>query len=445
MAIILCRFLFPSNHMPDKTRVLIYSVLNCSRPSGAVVCSEDLFINIKNLSDTSLILVSSGFADDEHANAEFARKLGLEHCFLPLREAKSSSGRPESSAILTISQKILRALMQKYQYFYERLSLEQRHIDGAVMDIITSHKPDIVVINGIFSALCVPSAFSLNVVRCYIAHNNEIEIHRDFKLHAHDGHGMARRWFARHGNWISNIRFAKHVNRLYARCTGVIALASTDLPEGLPDRVKRAVLPPLLKESDLKWGYHGNRRVLFVGNISYFANRLAVEWICRKLAPELLQLDDTISIDIIGADTRHVPPDWRLSNINFLGSSDNKEVTRHMLSNDLFIAPTAQNYGAKLKLAECASHGTPFVATDSAMGGVPFLAGVPKIQLNLPNAAAHLLVEYINSPERLISLSRNVTERMKQARIDQAENWKSFINDLTDSARSHALEPSVFR
>jgi hypothetical protein len=198
----------------------------------------------------------------------------------------------------------------------------------------------------------------------------------------------------------------------------------------------QAVLPPILRERNQRWSYHGTKCALFLGNIAHFPNRLAIEWICNKLAPEMRRVDRHLAINIIGATAAQVPPEWRSSNINFLGTADSSEVVRQMTSTDLFIAPIANEYGAKMKLAECVAHGTPFVATRGAMSGLPFLDAIPRIALDEPSAAAHLIQELLRTPEALIKLSQSITLQAGQASEDQQAAWISILSRCLASRSS---------
>lgn len=369
-----------------------------------------------------LTLVTTERAAAEASNQEFAAQLGVEHRFIPLREEGVASG-------------VSGALMDKYYYLGERLCAEQRHIDIQLGELIADLSPDLIIVNGITVALCIPVAFSSIVPCCFITHNRETDIHRDFRRYALDAPGTASfrerlmRTLTRHCNMVSNYRFAHYMRQLYRQCAGVIALVPYDLPNGIPKNVKSMVVAPLIRKRDQRWTYRGTRSLLFVGNANYFANRLAIEWLRDQLAPELLLLDSRVAINIIGAG-HELASRKRNPNINFLGVADKNEVIRRMTSEDLLVVPTAQRYGAKLKLAEAAAHGMPFIASASAMGGLPFLGFMPQIALSAPAAAAHLILHHMDNPTLLVELSQRMVESLAQASRRQALQWAPFIRSM---------------
>jgi hypothetical protein len=113
--------------------------------------------------------------------------------------------------------------------------------------------------------------------------------------------------------------------------------------------------------------------------------------------------------------------------VSLMGYSTREEVVRQMISADLFIAPIANNFGAKLKLAECTSHGMPFMATPEAMSGLSFLRSMPEVDLEQPAAAARRVIELLDAPETLRQLSRSIAAQMEEARAVEADEWGSFL------------------
>lgn len=428
--------------MGASVKVMVFSLANFSLLHGGIMCSENLLKSIKRALDVDITLVTGGEADVEAGNNRFANEMGLRHRFLKLREETAAPTKSAQVGMSITLKELVAVLEEKYFYFWEQFSRKHAYLDQEVAKIAEEERPNLIILDGILSALCAPSTFLLGTPCCFVTHNHEVDIHRDFKLQGNPWgfclNSNALRWLAARLNWIPNLRFGRSVERLYKSCAGIIALIPGDLPNNLPAQVRTVVLPPLLEERSRRWAYQGRRSVLYVGNVGYFANRLAVEWICSRLAPELLRADQTVQVNIIGARPDDVPMEWRLKNINFLGYASKDEVVQHMLSDDLFIAPTSQTYGAKLKLAECASHGMPFAASNTAMGGLPFLTFIPNLDLSQPAVAAQVVVECLNDTKRLTTLSRDVTRVMQEQRVQQLIDLRAFIEDLM--AQQHSPE-----
>lgn len=417
-----------------KPKVIIFLLSNLSVMRGGVVWTRNLLENFAQIADMDFIVVSIGPSEVRAANEGFVKSVGFGHIFVPVRGVIHYGRRTRFERLATVARNLLNALRDKYYFLGEREARNQKPVDSEVMEIISEERPDLIIMNSIWSAVWVPSVLSCEITRCLITTDNDVVFHRAFRsqcgpLGKDKGLGL-KRWVVRHGNWIANRRFRRYANFIYRQCNGIVALTRADLPSGLPSNIVQTILPPLLQESTLRWNYHASRCVFFVGNVTHFPNRLAVEWICSQLAPELYRIDDTVRINIIGATADQVRSEWRLLTINFLGEANKEEVIRHMTTDDLFIAPIANNFGAKLKLAECASYGMPFLATGSAMSGLPFLTFVPQFDLDKPGAAARLIVEYVNRPEALTNLSHSIAEQMRQARAEQFMAWSNFLKRL---------------
>lgn len=416
-----------------RLKVLIFSILDFSSEHGATLWGKNFLQSMARVSNVDFIVVFSGPASIRATNQELVEALGFNYTFVPFRELSVPKGNSIFDRIARTVLCVLDILMEKYYFWGEHECRKQKHVDSALVGIIKEKQPDLVIISAMTAAFYVPSVFSLSTPCCLISLNNEIPLYRQLKSQGGlVSMGRVELWIFRHFNWIPNIRVRRFINSIYKQCAGIVTLTCSDLPTDLSNHVVRAVMPPLLSRSDQKWRYRGTRCVLFVGNIfsgtvMHFPNRLAIEWMCIHLAPELSRIDDKVRINIIGASKDQVPSSWHCVNVNFMGRSNREELVQQMTTADLFIAPIANNYGAKLKLAECVSHGMPFVATDGAMSGLPFLPCIPRIHLNEPRAAARLVLEYINSPEELTKLSQSILALAERARTEQDAAWNVFF------------------
>lgn len=91
------------------------------------------------------------------------------------------------------------------------------------------------------------------------------------------------------------------------------------------------------------------------------------------------------------------------------------------------IAPIANDFGAKFKVAEAISFARPLLATESAMSGVSFLPWLPRIDLEDPVAAAQTAFELIHDPARLIQTSQCIHDDASRHREVQATAWSTII------------------
>lgn len=416
-----------------KSKVLVFMTFDFPVVTGTTVWAKNFLENMSRIPDVEFVVVFSGPA----SNQKFVDEtLSCDYQFVPFRQSPipgAGSGMTRRRRALS---RALNILIEKYCFWNERLWHQQKHVNVEVAKIVRNESPDLIILGGISAAFCAPSIFSSGTPCCLITLNNEIAIYREIKSEGgRAGMSTMELWFYRRFNWVSNMRVVRHIKGVYRQCAGIVALTRNDLPAGMPSRVIQAVIPPVLNMSEARWSYRGMRCVLFVGSMfvgtmMHYPNRLSIEWICSRLAPELAAIDDKIRINIIGATADQVPGSWRHPNINFMGRAEERELIYQMTTADLFIAPIENNYGAKLKLAECVSRGMPFVASEGAMSGLPFLEFISRIDLNQPNAAARLVVGYLRKPEELVKLSEAIVTRAQQARAEQDRAWEAVLKGL---------------
>jgi glycosyltransferase involved in cell wall biosynthesis len=422
-----------------RDRVLLISIVDYSSQNGGGLWATSLVESVARVPDADFVVVSIGNPATSAANDRFVRSLGLEHVFVPFR-AEPSLRR--GGALGRRAFEALGVLLDKYYFEWERKARRQRHVDAEVRRIIDAQRPDLIVVSYLYSALFAPSVFRSQLPVSLVTLNREAQFHESLSLFGGPtGRGLpdrVGRWVSRRFNWVANRRVAAYEKRIHDRCAGIAVLTSNDLPANLPNRIAKAVLPPFFKQSVRRWSYRATRRLFFVGNIGHYPNRLAVEWLCTRFATALLRCDATIQIGIIGAAAEQVPAAWLSPNVRFMGYADKAQVVEQMTSADLFIAPIANQFGAKIKLAECIAHGMPFIATEAAMSGLPPL-GVPHIALEQPAEAAAVAARYINAPETLAQLSESVTSQVEQARAREPAAWSSFIRRSIETHQAQGV------
>ncbi len=404
-------------------KVLLFSIVDFSDSgNGGGLFSANLLTTLADVQGVNFIVVSIGPETARQRNRELVEALGMRHEFIAFRE------RPIAGDL----SKVATILKEKVLFQWEVEARRQAHVDLLALDLVESFKPDLVLVNYLYTALFLPSVLARTGTRyAVVTLNDESTFQRLLKTHGGPlGTSPVRRvarWLYRHFNGIANARASAFERRIYAESSGVAALTERDLPR-VPETVERIVLPPLFRPREPQWHYQRTLHAFFVGNIAYYPNFLAVEWLCRHLAPELLRLDARMGLRIIGASAEQVPKTWLCENVKFLGLSNKAGVVQEMITADLFLAPIENPFGAKLKLAECISHGQPFLATREAMTGLPFSSEARAIELSRPVEAAQAVRDLLGDPEELVRLSGFAAGQMALARDSQVEAWQGFID-----------------
>jgi hypothetical protein len=94
---------------------------------------------------------------------------------------------------------------------------------------------------------------------------------------------------------------------------------------------------------------------------------------------------------------------------------------------DLFIAPIDNNFGAKMKVMQCAAHGTPILATIGALSGVPFRDAIPQFSLADADVVAAQAASLVGNETRLTNLSHILTSEHSRSLGSRNEPWRLLI------------------
>jgi hypothetical protein len=382
-------------------KVLYFTMVNLDRPNngGVLVCRN----HVRRLAQDprlSVTLCNTGSVRQLEETQAFAASIGVPLHFIPFQK---NPPQPQP----------------RWPFFLELYALAQAHVDKAVLEVFHKVAPDIIVIDYLFSALFVRSLFATPIRKVMITLNRELEFYREQKR------------IKRQPPDPSEERLAEFERAIYRACNVVVALTAGDIPP-IAAAGARAV-PPLFDPAPQQWSYRGGGSVVFVGNVNHYPNLQAVEWIATRLAPALEALQGDARLQIVGAAAEGVPAAWRRPNITYLGVGDAALVTTKLLQSDLFIAPIANNFGSKIKLLDCLSHATPFMATEEALSGVTFLDGVPRMRLDQPHEAAASIAALLQDGTALTALSRRLAEQLSGALKAQEGIWSSLFQEVLNS------------
>lgn len=405
-----------------KIRVLYFTAVSLSAPDGGgAVCCRNHVQRMASEPNIELTVVVTGPGASEDGNRAYVTSVGASFSFLPWKEP---------SRLLRRIRRIPRVLTLRYPLLLEPTAFVYRHVDSDFRRLMLTVRPDVVVIDYLPSAHFVRSAFESSVPTCLITLNRETDFLRDlWKMRDPPGSEL--------GLLVSTVRSALFERWLNNRINGFVALTVNDLPK-LPGSVTPAVIPPFLEPRSRQWSYGETSSGFFVGSIHHYPNRLAMEWICTRLAPEVERLTPKFRFRLIGALPEEVPETWRRASIDFLGRASADEVERQFTSADVFIAPIENTYGSKIKLLECVSYGTPCLASRAAMSGLPFITSIPEIDLNDPVAAARLLHNLTNSPAALAAMSEATSKQLGEFKLAQQQVWSRFFRQVLENQNHRA-------
>lgn len=327
-----------------------------------------------------------------------------------------------------------RLAISRHPFSMEQYAAENWLVDQRFREIVAEIRPDVIIIDYLFTALFIPSAFHFDLPVVMITLNREREFYRDQRklglVPPQASDSLLAEW-----------RLGRFENEVHANSDYIVALCSHDTPSHRRLAARTRVIEPMLQEHARKWMYTGSANIFFVGNISHHPNFAAVRWMCLSLAPALASCAPGVRLSIIGADPADVPEPWLQPNIDLLGRSTVEEVLRQFTGCGIFIAPIENSFGSKIKILEALAHATPLLATAEALTGVPDSVGIPLFRLDDHRAAAELAASLLASPQKLAALS----QRMEEIRTSNLSRTRSAWPSLIEEAASVPAVSRHFR
>lgn len=387
------------------TRVPLNSVAG-----GGHLCCRNHLERLKADRGLDIVAIVAGPADAEFATMEYFRALGIKGQFIAYKQvSRDSYGRPPRGTLPWRT--------YLWPYLHEIEAREQSHIDQALKNYVIYNAPDCVLIDYLPSAYFVPSIFSMETPVVTITLNREADFYHYMLLRGVSLYG-------RPTNRIAGLRLRLAETLIHWRSSAIITIGRHDKPRRVVAGHSPAFwIPPFMDPKRDPWSYSGSRSLFFVGNHGHFPNRDAIEWLATQFAPELDTIDPSIRLKIVGADLTEVPEKWRMPNVDYLGVSDESTLKKLFQSEAALIAPISNDFGAKFKVVEAIAYGTPLLAPESAMSGVPFLPWLPRIQLDQPREAAHAAHLLIDDADAQKQLSIKIREAATEFIHTQEGIW----------------------
>ncbi|MGI4977368.1 MAG: glycosyltransferase [Janthinobacterium lividum] len=394
-------------------RVLYFTVVPLAANSnGGSICCRNHVARLAADTGIELTAMVAGPPEDRDATETFFAALGVRCHFQPFRGGQF---HPEGSAFASVAAFAAKAL---FHFPWELQALNQPHIQEGIDWAIKGYTIDTLVIDYHSSTLFL--RLPRNDVRTVL-----IGLNREGDFYA----DMIRLGLTHHVPLTAGIslrRARRFERRIDASVDKVVTIGPPDLPRHRL-RAPAACITPYLDPKPERWRCTDPSRVFFVGNIAHYPNRLAIEWLTRRFAPVLLELDGRVRISIVGATASDVDAAHRHANIDFLGTADASTLTGLFLGAGLMLCPIENDYGVKFKAVEALSYGTPLLASRQTLLGLPHLSGIPMFDLDRPDEAAALVRDLALDPGRLVALGA-LQQRQQAAFIaTQGDIWSRTI------------------
>jgi glycosyltransferase involved in cell wall biosynthesis len=383
-----------------KTKVLFCTVVPLDQSSGGTKVCREHVLRLAQLPSCELRVLAPN-SDDADA---WVTSLGGSFEPLPLRTIETWRAR----------------ILRPFAFMLERAAISNLDADIRMQFTIDAFRPDWIVLDYLYTALYVPSAFFAGIPVAVVNLNREGDFYRQQRAHGRLPPGVAASPFT---EWRLDL-FERETCHAAAAW---IVLSENDVPDDPALASRCRVIKPAVDSPTRQWRQGGGGNLFFVGSIQHYPNYDAVRWLCTVLAPALLEAGSDTEISIIGAAAEDVPHDWRAPNVVLLGRSTAEEVQRQFCSCGLFIAPIENDFGSKIKVLEALAYGTPLVATRAALSGLVVRDGIPTISMSDPAGAAETIVELLASPAQLQTVSSAVQSCREALTSKSAADWSALI------------------
>lgn len=393
--------------------------------NGGTLSSRTNILRLQQDDNIELAVVVATSEEARHSMASFLEGQGINRfLFVPL-QSRFRQGRVRD---------YLKYRWARIAGFpFEAIAARNPNTKQCVVEALDRWNSDVLIIDYLYSTLFCPDLTDLKLPAAVITLNREAEFFRECVEHGAVSQNPIT--FA-----IAKARLRRFERKTYSRAAKVITLGRSDAPTYLASSQVDCITPYLDEATD-RWRFSDSRTMFFVGNISHYPNRLAIEFIARRLAPRIAARRDDVLINVIGADAADVPAEWRNPIVSYLGVSDASTVANLFQSSDLFLCPIQNDFGMKFKLAEAVSYATPFLASRESALCVPYLSGLPHIDLSDDEAAADLICRLIGNRPKLERLSESIRLRHRAFVASQKNIWSRVLSGagVTSAARSQGV------
>ena len=166
-----------------------------------------------------------------------------------------------------------------------------------------------------------------------------------------------------------------------------------------------------------------NKRIIFTGNMPYYANSDAAIYFVNEIFPIILKKDNRIKFYIVGQQ-----PPMRIKNLaskNIIVTGFVKDIKVEYLKSAVNIAPMRFGAGTLNKVIESIALGVPVVATPIAVAGLPKELGKFVQIANTPKEFANKVVEVIEND----SFRTEIMEYGKKV-VSRLLSWETIVGDF---------------
>jgi polysaccharide biosynthesis protein PslH len=230
------------------------------------------------------------------------------------------------------------------------------------------------------------------------------------------------RWAAR----VDAARLLRYERRICAEADAALVVAQADREAIGGER------PPIVNSNGVDLaafphvaGPRAGRRLVFTGNLGYFANVDAVCWFAEHVLPLVWRDAPDATFTIAGArpHARVLALAGRDARITVAGQVGQMHPV--LATARVSVAPMRAGSGQLLKVLEAMAAGTPVVATSRALSGIDATAGEHALVADSPDAFAARVVDLLRDDELGVRLGR-----AGRGLVERLYSWDRSVGEL---------------
>jgi len=203
-----------------------------------------------------------------------------------------------------------------------------------------------------------------------------------------------------------------------------VALVCSNEDSKLLNKSNVCVIPNVFPDkgqisSELEANY--SKTILFVGTLTYKANRLGLEYFINSILPRILEEDSSIKLQIIGRTDLNAHYAWSSApGVDFIGTV--VDPRPYIEAAALEICPILEGLGTRIKIIEALSYGRPMVSTTIGAYGIDIGENDGLFRRDTIEDTVSICLELLRDPVKRknigIRAKRAVMERYSQQAVN---------------------------
>ncbi|MFY0673960.1 MAG: glycosyltransferase [Bacteroidia bacterium] len=168
--------------------------------------------------------------------------------------------------------------------------------------------------------------------------------------------------------------------------------------------------------------------LLFVGNMSYYPNVKAAEYLVENIKPQLISKNKHCVIEIAGANPASQVLELEGDNVVVSGWVDDIVKTYHGAR--IFIAPLFHGSGLQNKILEAMACGIPVITTTQTNNAIKAVSGKDLLLADNANEFSDAIIKLLADQELYSNLQNNA-----RTFVEQNYSWNVFVSELNEAIK----------